>query len=572
MSENTAETNLSKFNLLTEPWITVLDQQGMERDISIHEALENGKAYQRLADPLETTNFVILRILLAILYRAWDADDLNDEDAALELWQSLWEAPTLLSDEVKAYLDEWSYRFNLRDPEYPFFQVPDLHTSKDSVGDIALLIPDVGALFSMRTEVTELTAAEAARALVHCQAYDFSGIKSGAVGDDRVKGGRGYPIGIGWAGWLGGTVLHGDNLKETLLLNFAPQHGPELAGHSGDDLPIWELPQLTSSARKEPRFDPKSPERTRATGPVELLTWPQRRIRLFWEDNKAIGVLISNGDPVGYTRQYGVEKMTPWRYSDPQSKKAKTLVYMPREFEPGRALWRSLSGILPLTRTQQAKSKFGANGTVDASKPPKTVEWLSTLLLDGQAGIDESKRIRVSTVSMSYGSQSSSYGTIATDSLSIGTALLAPEQEDLREAARSGVELSDQVAWETGNFYRKLVFAGSGEFPSDADDIRSRFYAAIDVPFREWLLTLTPSVAPSTAIDVWQKTLRTTAERVGRDLLDDVSPQAWAGRWHADSKFRITAGSAHLQFRRNLTKILGQVNPVDRNNEKEGSS
>ena len=75
----------------------------------------------------------------------------------------------------------------------------------------------------MRAGISSISVAEAAQMVVHVMAYDYSGIKSGAVGDPRVKGGKGYPTGIGWAGWLGGTLLKGANLKETLLLNYVPQ-------------------------------------------------------------------------------------------------------------------------------------------------------------------------------------------------------------------------------------------------------------------------------------------------------------------------------------------------------------
>src|SRR5699024_2697574 len=67
---------------------------------------------------------------------------------------------------------------------------------------------------------------EAARWLVHCMAFDISGIKSGAVGDPRVKGGKGYPIGIGWSGWLGGLYFEGDTLFQTLMLNTVLSDGP----------------------------------------------------------------------------------------------------------------------------------------------------------------------------------------------------------------------------------------------------------------------------------------------------------------------------------------------------------
>ena len=51
--------------------------------------------------------------------------------------------------------------------------------------------------------------AEAARWLVHVHAFDPSGIRSGAVGDPSVKGGKGYPIGPGWTGQVGVVIVEG---------------------------------------------------------------------------------------------------------------------------------------------------------------------------------------------------------------------------------------------------------------------------------------------------------------------------------------------------------------------------
>jgi CRISPR system Cascade subunit CasA len=92
----------------------------------------------------------------------------------------------------------------------------------------------------MRDRLASVDAAEAAQAVVHCMAFDFSGIKPGADGDKRVKGGKGYPIGIGWCGWLGGTVIEGKNLRETLLLNYIPLR----PGAGTEDRPLWEMEDI----------------------------------------------------------------------------------------------------------------------------------------------------------------------------------------------------------------------------------------------------------------------------------------------------------------------------------------
>ena len=102
-------------------------------------------------------------------------------------------------------------------------QVHDLHTAKGDTKPVSRLVLDSESeYFSQRAEVAlkSLSFAEAARYLVTLHAYDYSGIKSGAVGDPRVKGGKGYPLGVGWYGATGKVIVHGANMMETLLYSW----------------------------------------------------------------------------------------------------------------------------------------------------------------------------------------------------------------------------------------------------------------------------------------------------------------------------------------------------------------
>ena len=87
-----------------------------------------------------------------------------------------------------------------------------------------------------------LSFAEAARWVVHAHAYDTSGIKTGAVGDPRVKGGKVYPLGVAWAGTLGGVFVEGENLRETLLLNLVAFDTDNLRIDPDEDRPAWRRP------------------------------------------------------------------------------------------------------------------------------------------------------------------------------------------------------------------------------------------------------------------------------------------------------------------------------------------
>ncbi|WP_080792349.1 type I-E CRISPR-associated protein Cse1/CasA [Corynebacterium pacaense] len=545
------------FNLLDEPWIEVLSVDSTPSTVSIRQLLENADRYQRLAASLETVNFAILRVLLAILYRSWDSPVLRNKMRALRHWQQKWDEETVFDDDVQEYLTEVHDRFDLRHPERPFLQVADLHTSKNEWKSLDIFIPDsgeVGDLFTMRTDIESLSPAQAAQFLIHANAYDYSGIKSGAVGDSRVKGGRGYPLGIGWAGWLGGTILEGHNLRETLLLNYVPAR--EQAG-SEFDVPVWELEeQLTSGARS----GYETTAENAAAGPVELLTWPQRRLRLRWDGDRVTAVLITNGDAIGYTIQDSIETMTPWRFSDPQSTKAKAIRYMPATLQPGRAVWRSLPNLLPNQDFAKAKSKY-ADGA-PTSKPALNVEWVGTLSAQGY--LEPSFPIRLRMVSMLYGAKSSSYADVLADSLHVSAFLLSPEGETLRSIARVAIRRTEEVDYALRQFNNNIAFAVSGDGAVDSDEVQRAFYFSIDLPFREWIADLSRAENPDELLADWNQRLRSTAKEKAEQILASQPPSVWAGRVREST--RITGPVAMNRLDGSLKKILGSPS-----NEKEGA-
>src|SRR6185312_13745911 len=259
-----------------------------------------------------TQTFAITRLLLAILHAS-----LRPVSAPVEEWRLLWESGEPLLAMVEGYLEKHRSRFDLLDPAQPFYQVADLSTTSGETSTLDKLIADVpnGEPFfttRLKSGTDRISFAEAARWLVHCQAFDPSGIKSGAVGDERVKGGKGYPIGTAWAGSLGGLLIEGKNLRETLLLNLT------LGGSDGEpfaasDLPVWERDSL----------GPDEEERGVPQGPADLYTWPSRRIHLAHDREGVFGVIISNGDPLKAQLVQGIhnlEPMTAWRRSETQEK------------------------------------------------------------------------------------------------------------------------------------------------------------------------------------------------------------------------------------------------------------
>ncbi|MGW5115317.1 type I-E CRISPR-associated protein Cse1/CasA, partial [Streptomyces noursei] len=211
------------FNLTHRPWLPVRLADGTERELSLLEVFNQARDIRRLVGDLPTQDFALTRLLLAILHDALDGSGKGAAPADSDAWEELWLSEAPYAGRVADYLHQHRDRFDLLHPERPFFQVAGLRTAKDEVFSLNRIVADVPngePFFSMRMPgVARLGWAEAARWLVHAQAFDPSGIKSGAVGDPRVKSGKGYPQGVAWAGNLGGVLVEGENLHETLLLN-----------------------------------------------------------------------------------------------------------------------------------------------------------------------------------------------------------------------------------------------------------------------------------------------------------------------------------------------------------------
>lgn len=503
----------STFDLIHEPWIAVRDLDGRRQELGILRTLGLAHQLAGLSGDVPTQTFALTRLLLAVLHGALQGP--TDDDA----WAELWEAEKLPIGAVAQYLSAHRDRFDLFHPETPFLQVAGLHTaSGKTTGTVALIadVPNNIKFFTTRLGTDySLTYAEAARWLVHCQAFDFSGIKTGAVGDSRVKGGKGYPIGVAWCGHLGGVLLEGSTLKETLLLNLMACDFPDYPRVPATDRPVWERSPVTAAEEQEGGRPP--------TGPVDLYTWQSRRIRLIPDGQGRVrDALVCNGEALTPQNKQGREPHTAWRRSPAQEKKlGRPLVYMPREHDPDRAIWRGLQSLLPGTSSRQR-----AEGA--PSLAPGIMEWLSHLALDEL--IDNERTVQVRTIGMIYGAQSSVTEDVIDDSLALRAILARQDAEWLAQIAVACVEAADHAATALGNLAGDLAAAAGGDGTGPRSRAKEIAYAQLDRPYRDWLRGL-GSDSDATAVQGhWHTTAWRIIQAAGRGLLANASPACWEGR------------------------------------------
>lgn len=517
----------STFNLIYSPWVSCSRTDGTQALLSLKEVFDQAAQLARVAgeSPLQST--AVLRVLLTIFWRAHlEHGDLAEADAS-DWWTGLFLGEGDLSGPVYDYLEQHRSRFELINSAVPFMQVADLQKEDGSFGSPSRLIPEAESeYFTLRegSGKERLDLAEAARWLVTVHAYDYSGIKPGAVGDPRVKGGKGYPIGPGWAGQAGAVVLHGRTLRETLLLN-TPVKVIRRAAEDGDDLPAWERTPVTA--------EPRHPEVSMPTGPCDVLTWQSRRVRLHLTGDVVTGVLVSNGDKIENKNQFA-DPMTAYRYSRNQSNKVKQ-VFMAQEHDEAMTAWRGVAPLLSRERVVEPQRK----GEL-LSKQPQTVEWLHELKDD--RSFDRGALVSVELIGAVYGAQQSSVANTISTSLPISLAFLLAADEDLDRAAVQAAAVTLGAAVVLGQFAGGLIHAAGGDYEFRPEP-RAAVLHRLEHHFREWLPRLRPGVDPESHARAWQQRVRSEVLDEARTLLRSASPQAYVGRIEGEEKPRLTSAA-----------------------------
>ncbi|MFF7081754.1 type I-E CRISPR-associated protein Cse1/CasA [Streptomyces lavendulae] len=513
------------FDLVTRPWLPVQLRDGSSAELSLKEVFARAAEIRRLVGDVPTQEFALMRLLLAILHDAVDGPE--DADA----WEDLQQSPQPFAA-VGPYLDRHRDRFDLLHPDQPFFQVADLRTQKDEVASLSRIVADVpngDPFFTMRQPgVDRLTFAEAARWLVHAHAFDTSGIKSGAVGDPRVKGGKGYPQGVGSAGSLGGVFAEGDDLHQTLLLNLVASQS---LGTAEDDRPAWRRAQCGPGIQDDLT--------TRPTGPRDLYTWQSRRIRLHHDSRAVHGVVLAYGDPLPVADAHTFEPMSGWRRSIPQEKKLRrSPVYMPRQHDPARSAWRSLSSLL----ASEVEGMPVQRGEGAPYLRAGVLKWISELTREGF--LAKNLRIRPRLIGAVYGTQQSVIDEVVDDGFAMSVLLLHEGDPRYATAAIAAVQDSTMAVNALGDLAGDLAESSRRLRDAPRDTARDLGFGLLDGPYRQWLMELHTAEEPSTARTAWGRTAYRIVNDAATQILADAAETGWLDHARSERIFHARLNKA----------------------------
>lgn len=545
----------SSFNLLTEPWVKVRSIDGDNEEVSLYHLLSHLDDYTDLGGESQTQNFSIFRLLQAIIIRSVrDADEIDDTFTLGERWAYMRLAD--LGSITRGYLEKHADRFDLFDRVAPFYQVFDLRSMKDEVKPASTLVPDVGPqLFSTSTQETssELRPSLAARWLVRLHAYDTSGIKTGAVGDPRVKNGKGYGIGTGWLGAIGAVQIVGRNLRDTLVLNIPMTDLVVPQREQYTDLPPWERKPDTAAPRD---LDAQFPN-----GLVDLLTWQQRRVRLVpnAEGTAVTHTVISNGDKIQVSNMF-LDPSTGYRYSRAQSKNGLD-VYFPRTHDAELTVWRGIQGIFEESVAEKEKGR----------KAP--------LLLRAEHDMSEelsrdfgSETIGLRLIGAQYGTQDAILTGEIFDEIPVSMSLLLRHGADMRRVAVRAVERVMSFRGSMKWFLKQLLMCGGASPEDEPTGPVQAWLNALEKEFMQWISGLSAEIDADEADKQWRAIMWRVSTAEIRSAVETAGPRAAVGRLEVTENGKnILHSSARYEawIMRKLGKMTGAHPTASANSERD---
>jgi len=489
---------MPRYNLLDEKWIQVASKDTVEK-VSIKELFAGAAKYKELAGDMKTQDFAVMRVMLAILHTVFsrfdsngdpyeffevdkesflqigelEENDLEDyEDALYQTWIDIWNAKEF-PKVVYEYLEKWRERFFLYDDQYPFFQVTKEVIEKDAAGggefygkNINRLVSESNnkqAYFSPKDESYKEYIAddELARWLITLQGYIGT--------SDKKKVGTAKTYSKGWLYDLGGVYLQGNNVFETLMLNFTIAHN-ENNNLLKMQKPCWEAETMEKNI--------ESYFHNRIDNIASLYTAWCREI--FIDPNRTkedkFTCFIAKLPEIEHSDAF-LEPMTVWRYNDTGEYKDK---YRPRKHDANKSMWRNF-GLL--------------TGVGEGIRKPGVIEWLNKLgdISESEELGFNKENITLCAVCMLDDGNATSWTPIdeVEDTLNLKERVLVDTGDNgwivrINKTITDTIDIIERVL---KRFITDLLEIRNMDKSGDSKYVE-QFYFRIDLSFRKWIESL----------------------------------------------------------------------------------
>lgn len=522
-----------EFNLLYEPWVAVITNQGEEKEVSLLDVFEHAHEYRSLAGELPTQDFAVLRLLLAVMYATFTRADvdgglgrIDTSDKALTRWKKLWDAGAFPIEVIKDRLIPYKERFFLFHSERPFYQVGGMergteYTAAKLIGDLSES-GNKPRLFPLRSGNAKecLSDSEAARWLLYLNAFDDTSAKP------SVRGAGLPSVGAGWLGKLGLIAIEGKNLFETLVLNLVLIDSD--GGVFSTSRATWELDEVRQGERvKIPR----------PACPLELLTLQSRRILLQREDRLVTGYLLMGGDFFDRENAF-IEQMTVWR----EDSSTKTDTFSPKRHREAQQAWRGFSSLLAKTSNTQ--------------RQPGVISWISRLYTDN---LIDKKLFSVRIAGIQFADKDFYVDGIISDSLTMSFELLADLGNDWIVEIGRHLKTTDNCVRQLGILALDIALASGNSDDKNRAGVKAsaqeRAYSALDIPFRTWLAGIDPKKDDHIEKqEEWINEMRQIIITIANDMIEEAGEKARVGIYKAGDS-RPTIENVPRSYRKFEIKV-----------------
>ena len=528
---------MPRYNLLDEKWIQVASKDTVEK-VSIKELFANAAKYKELAGDMKTQDFAVMRVMLAILHTVFsrfdskgdpyeffevdeksflqigelEENDLEDyEDALYQTWIDIWNAKEF-PKVVYEYLEKWRERFFLYDDKYPFFQVTKEVIEKDAAGggefygkNINRLVSESNnkqAYFSPKDESYKeyIVDDELARWLITLQGYIGT--------SDKKKVGSAKTYSKGWLYDLGGVYLQGNNLFETLMLNFVIAHN-ENNNLLKSQKPCWEAETIEKNIELYFHNGIDNIASLYTAWCREIFIDPNRT-----KEDKFV-CFIAKLPEIEHSDAF-LEPMTVWKYNDTGEYKDK---YRPRKHDANKSMWRNF-GLL--------------TGVGEGTRKPGVIEWLNKLcdISESEELGFNKENITLCAVCMLDDGNATSWAPIdeVEDTLNLKERVLV-DTGDNGWIIRINKTISDTKAiidTVLKRFIFDLLEIRNME-KSDVSKYVEQFYFRIDLSFRNWIESIDIDNDKDTKEVEWQGILKKAIKEYVDELVSSSGLRDYKG-------------------------------------------
>lgn len=559
---------MGRYNLLDEKWIRVMQKSGGQIEkVSLKEVFVHTGDYYDLAGEMETQDFAVLRVLLAVLQTVFsrfdsegnpydfieineetfqqlepvDQDDLSDEDSYFETWLNLWkkgEFPEI----VQEYLEAWRDHFYLFDDMYPFYQVTPEEmeeladgggqffgknlnrTISESNNKIALFAPVTGEAKD------KLCNDQLTRWLIMLQGYIGTGDKK------KVKNTK-SSCSKGWLYDLGGIYLKGHNLFETLMLNcilsieFDKQDGEIIKAQ----IPSWER---SPSENVDIYFHNYVDNR------AGLYTSWSRAVSFMddYHEGNPFSCFIAKLPEINHVGNF-TEPMTCWGWNGSGPNKDQ---FTPKKHRSDEAVWRHFNVLMGVGK--ENKERF---------RRPGILSWYHKICEKGSIRELQHFKVIICNVSMRDDGNATSWSPVdeIIDEIQMETAVLIDDNKD------GWIEMINVLVDNTKNCIEKTLVQFVRQISVirgyDSKDYhfveqeRERLYLEIDQSFRGWLYELEETDSMNGKALDWYRILKGAILNRGNEIFRNASFTDLKGIQQKEKGF-MNIATAYNEFKRNI--------------------